>query len=416
MAGLLAMASVAAAAPTGLMAGTGKANIDPAPALLPLDNGTGDAAMIAIHDSLFARALYLQSSQTRAILVVSDLIILPDDVYDRIVARIAATYGIPADHVFLSATHCHTVPWTMARGYEATVTDGIMAAIASAQSHPEPVSVGRSNGQAFLNINRDEKTPNGFILGQDPQGPSDKTVRVVGFFRADHTPLAILANYAVHAVTLHSSKTAPDGQNAMVSADLPGATDDFVDSHYGPGTLTLWTSGAAGDQNPVLMSFYAEPDATGRVVATDMKAAGFTVTQRFGEDLGREIIRVTDAIRPQPVTVPLRAAQQSFTCPAKSNPATATPVRMSYLGIGPVDLLAISGEVVSRIDISLRARLGHRDPLLLTLTNGYDGYIPDDLSYVRGQTFEVGKTSLAAGCAQDKIADTAVKLLGKPGR
>ena len=403
-----------ARASDGLIAGTGKANIDPDPTLFPLYNGTGDAPMVAIHDSLFARALYLQSGRSRALVVVSDLIILPDDVYGRIVAKITATYGIPADHILLSATHCHTVPWTMDKGYEATVTAGIMAAIDDAQSHPQPVTIGRGDGQAFLNINRDEQVGPGFILGQDPQGPSDKTVRVVALFRSDRTPLAILANYAVHAVTLHSSKTAPDGQNAMVSADLPGATDTFVDAHYGAGTLTLWTSGAAGDQNPILMSFYAEPDAAGKVVATDMKAAGFSITQRFGEDLGREIIRVTDAIQPRAVTAPLRAAQAMISCPAKTNPAASAPLRMSYLGIGTVDLLAVSGEIVTRIDQTMRSRLGRRDPLLLTLTNGYDGYIPDDLSYLRGQTFEVSKTPMAAGCAQGKIADTAAKLLRKP--
>lgn len=403
----------ATAAPVGLMAGTGKANIDPAPALFPLDNGTGDAPMVAIHDSLFARALFLQSQDTRALIVAADMIILPDDAYDRIVARITATYGIPADHILLSVTHCHTVPWSLARGYEQTVSDGIMAAISQALSHPEPVTVGRGDGQAFLNINRDEQVGSSFILGQDPQGPSDKTVRVTAFFRSDKTPLAILANYAVHAVTLHSSKTAPDGRNAMVSADLPGVTDTFVDDHYGPGTMTLWTSGAAGDQNPILMSFYMEPDSSGKVVTGDLKDAGFIITQRFGENLGREIIRVTNAMKPRAVTVPLRGAQAILNCPAKADPAATKPLRLSYLGIGDIDLLAVSGEVVTHIDQTLRKRNAGRDPILLTLTNGYDGYIPDDDSYARGQTFEVGKTSFAPGCAETGIADMAAKLLAQ---
>jgi len=395
----------------GLLAGTGKATIDPPVSMFPLHNGTGDAPMVAIHDSLFARALYLERADSRALIVVADLIVLPDDVYARLIAKISAVTGIPAGHIVLSATHCHTVPWTMDKRYEGVVTDGIMAAVADARARPEPVTIGRGDGQAFININRDEQVGQGFILGHDPDGPSDKTVRVVAFFRADHTPVAILANYAVHAVVLHSSKTAPDGKNAMVSADLPGATDSYVDSHYGPGTMTLWTSGAAGDQNPVLMSFAMEPDSTGQVVTSDMKAAGFTIVQRFGGDLGREIIRVTDAMTPRAVTTPMRAAQTTLTCPARDNPGTGKTLRMSYLGIGGIDLLTVSGEITTRIDQHMRARLPGRDPLMLTLTNGYAGYVPDDVSYTRGETFEVGKTAFAPGCAETGMAETAAKLI-----
>lgn len=412
---LLALAGAARAVPVsgGLLAGTGKASIDPAPALFPLDNHNGDAPILAIHDSLYARALVLDSGGSRTILVVADVIVLPDDVYDRLVTRIAAQYGVARDHVWLTATHCHTVPWSMDKGYEQTVTDGTMAAIEQAAGREEPVTVGRGDGQAYININRDEQVGSEFTLGQDPRGPSDKTVRVVGFFRNDGSPLAILANYAVHAVSLHSSKTSPGGDGGMISADIPGVADSYVDAHYGAGrTMTLWTSGAAGDQNPILMSYYSEPDSAGKMSRSDMKAAGFMVTQRLGESLGREIIRVTDGLTPQAVTTPVRAAQLSISCPSKADPAASLPVRLSYLGIGSIDLLGISGEVVTGTDRHLRVTAGRRSPVLLSLTNGYDGYLPDDASYRRGQTFEVGKTSFAAGCTEDKIVAGAMKLLG----
>ena len=229
---IVLVAIPAIAAPSQFTAGTGKAGIDPATALFPIANGTGDAPFSAIHDPLFARALVLQKGGTKAIVVVADVIALPDDIYDRLVNRISTTHGVAKDHVWLTATHVHPVPWSFAKGYEQSVTDGVMAAVARADRHQEPVSAGFGTGKAYININRDEETANGFILGQDPSGPSDKTVRVAGFFRADGTPLAILANYAVHAVTLHSSVTG-EGHTSLVSADIPGATNAFVDAHYG---------------------------------------------------------------------------------------------------------------------------------------------------------------------------------------
>jgi hypothetical protein len=405
-AGVTAPASAAS-----LLAGTGRAVIDPLPSQFPIRNGN-DAPLIAIHDSLQVRALVLQGAGSTAILVVVDVIMLPDEFYEQAVNRIAGRYKVPRDRVLISATHTHTVPWSMGNGYGELVIGGMLAAIEMAQHRLEAVRVSTGNGVAYINMNRDETTATGIILGQDPEGPSDKTVRVAGFFRADGSPLAIIANYAVHAVSLYSSDTAGE-HAALLSADIPGVVDRFVDEHYGAQhTETFWTSGSAGDQNPILMSFHAEPQSDGRVVTSDMKAAGFMVTQRLGQALAAEVIRVTDRLKPQPVSTAIRAMQTVISCPDKTDPALMRPVRISYLGIGPVELVGISGEVGTLIDLHLRERLGERSPLVLTLTNGYAGYLPDDASYARGKTFEVGKSLIAPGCAEGLIIDRTQEMLG----
>src|SRR5882672_379443 len=324
-----ATAAAGGAAPAGeanLLAGTGRAMIDPPPSQFPIRNNN-DSPLIAVHDSLYARALVLQAAGSMAIVVVADVIILPDEFYEQAVGRISERYAVSRDHVLISATHTHTVPWTMGNGYGELVIAGMLAAIEQAQQRLEAVRVGAGNGQAYININRDEPTATGFILGQDPEGASDKTVRVVGFLRADGSPLAIIANYAVHAVSLYSSDTAGE-HAAQVSADIPGVVDRFVDEHYGAQrTETFWTSGAAGDQNPVLMSFHAEPQSNGSIATSDMKSAGFMVTQRLGQALALEVIRVTDRLKPQPVTKEMRAAQAVISCPARADPAVMRSVR-----------------------------------------------------------------------------------------
>jgi neutral ceramidase len=423
VAGLIATAGAATAAPepgapttmNALQAGTGKAGIDPPAALFPIRNNA-DSPLTGIHDSLYARALVLKSASATAIVVVADLIMLPEELYERAVEKIAATYSVPKDHVFLSATHTHTVPWSTDNGYGQVAVDGILAAIGQAMHRMEAVRVGSAAGSVSINVNRDEAFGGGFILGQDPDGASDKAVRVVGFIRADGSPVAILANYAVHAVSLYSSDTAGD-HAALVSADIPGVVDRFVDEHYGPErTETLWTSGAAGDQNPLLMSFYAEPQSNGEVARSDMKAAGFMLTERLGQALAREIIRVTDRIQAEPVRTPLRARQVVANCPSKLDPATQLSLRLSYLGIGPVDILGVSGEVGTLIDQHLRDRLPGRTLLMLTLTNGYAGYVPDDASYARGKTFEVTKTSFAPGCIEQQVVSQSLRLVGAAGQ
>jgi hypothetical protein len=404
-------AATAGTPPGGLLAGTGKALIDPPPPHLPIRNNN-DSPLVAVHDSLYARALVLQQGNSKVVLIVADAIMLPDDFYERAVAKIAAACGVARDHVLLSATHAHTVPWSLDNGYAAVVLDGIMSAVAQAQQQLEPVRIGVGEGRAYINMNRDEMLDGAFILGQDPEGPSDKAVRVVAFFRADGSPAAIFSNYAVHAVSLYSSDTA-GAHAAMVSADIPGVANRFVDEHYAARRAqSFWTSGAAGDQNPILMSYHAEPASDGQVRPSDMQAAGFAVTQRLGQALALQIIRVTDRLSPQEVTAPLRAAQSIIECPTKQDAATKQAVRVSYLRVGSVDLLGISGEVTALLDQHLRARLGGADALLtLTLTNGYSGYLPDDAMYARGSTFEVSKTAFAAGCLEKSIIAEAQRLL-----
>jgi hypothetical protein len=415
---LMLVASVGAGAapatsePAPLLAGTGKVSIDPPASMLPIRNFR-DSPLIGIHDSLYARALALRQGATTAFIVVSDLIILPDEIYEKVLARLTAKYGVPRERILLSVTHVHTVPWTIEGSYGELAVEGMLAAVDEAMRRLEPVRVGRGNGQAFINMNRDERLGGGFILGQDPEGPSDKTVRVVGFFRGDSSPVAIFANYAVHAVSLYSSDTAGE-HAALVSADIPGVVDRFADAHYGAErTTTFWTSGAAGDQNPILMSYHAEPQSDGKVVPSDMKAAGFAVTERLGQALALEVIRVTDRLTPAAVTAPLRAGTATVRCALKTDPSAFRTLTVSYLGIGPVDLIGISGEVGTLIDRRLRTELGARDPIVLTLTNGYSGYLPDDASYARGDTFEVTKTSFAAGCAEAAIVHQARALLGE---
>jgi len=104
--GLVALFTVAFSAPalanSQLTTGTGKANIDTAPALFPIDNGTGDAPFTGINDSLHARALVTQKDRAKIIIVVADIIDLPDDVYGRITARISKTYGMDKAHIWLT--------------------------------------------------------------------------------------------------------------------------------------------------------------------------------------------------------------------------------------------------------------------------------------------------------------------------
>jgi hypothetical protein len=99
--------------------------------------------------------------------------------------------------------------------YTATVNDRIVAALRQAKSSLQPVRLGLGTGSADVSINRDVFTSQGWQMGFNPNGPSDKTVWVVKFEKPSGEPIAVLFNYAVHStVTLG---------NQVVSGDLAGA-------------------------------------------------------------------------------------------------------------------------------------------------------------------------------------------------
>ena len=54
--------------------------------------------------------------------------------------------------------------------------------------------------------------------------------------------IAVYMNYAMHANSLFL--------NAMVSGDFPGEAQRYLERTYDK-SIALWTSGAAGDQNPL---------------------------------------------------------------------------------------------------------------------------------------------------------------------
>jgi len=62
-------------------------------------------------------------------------------------------------------------------------------------------------------------------------------------------PIAVYANYAVHGVVMYLAHT-QDG-HIQITGDLPGATSNYVEDRLENNMVALWTSGAAGDQNPL---------------------------------------------------------------------------------------------------------------------------------------------------------------------
>ena len=121
----------------------------------------------------------------------------------------------------------------------------IVESVRMAKERLTPARVGFGTGVSYINVNRniiDPKTRR-WWEGPNYDGPSDKTVAVMKFETLTGEPIAVYYNYSMHAVTV--------GQLDLVSADAPGTTSKYIEDSLDNKVVALWSSGAAGDQNPI---------------------------------------------------------------------------------------------------------------------------------------------------------------------
>ena len=394
-------------------------DITPTPSMFPI---TGGQLYGSAHDPLFARALVLDNGSAKVALISVDATMLLNG--DELIKAVISELGIPPDHLILDATHDHNSPLggTPAVGpalapYFALVKQGIVEAARQANAHLAPARIGFGRGAAYVNINRDQKIGNGYHMGYSPEGPSDKTVAVISITTASAVPIAVYANYAVHGVVMYRVHR-HDGQ-VQITGDLPGATAKYVEDRLGSNAVALWTSGAAGDQNPLFMANYNQdaPDVF------DEGAAGWAILDVEARRLGEEIVRVTKAIGNTADHAVLWGTGTSVSCPGQQRaeppkpgvpqagygaPAPTTvrmvdgdPVKipLSLLMINDIAVAGVSGEVFTEIGEHLkRDSLFDRTMMVTLLPNGI-GYIPTDKAYLLPSEKAVGNR-LKPGCAE----------------
>jgi neutral ceramidase len=397
-----------------LRAGAFKVDITPAAdAALPMSGyASRTEGFKAIHDNLNVRAIVVDDGRAQAVLIGCEVIGISAALWEKITDRLTAETKIPRDHVILASVHTHAAPAIgtynePAEGdaarrraeYVRKLEDALVTAVRQAQASLQPARVGFGTGKANVNTNRRASDGSGgWMLGNNPDDVSDKTVAVIKFETASGEALAIFSNYAVHGTVLGAA-------NLQVSADLPGATSRVVETHYGGSVVSPWTSGAAGDQDPIYR------------VGTDFKNVA-----ALGQLLGDEVIRVADGIKTSN-RARIRAMQKIVTCPGKrtvqspgpnreykTEDADPVPIRLSLLTINDIAIAGVSGEVLTNIGLRLKRESPFNRTILVTHCNGSSGYLPDDAAYER-MTYEIISTRVKRGCAENAIVDGLVEMM-----
>jgi hypothetical protein len=417
----------------GLRVGAARVDITPAEDSLPQN-------YLGILDRIHSRAIVIDDGASTAALISVDAGAVPDTIWQAVTAELERELDIPVTHVMITATHTHSVPRQEADDYVGKIVESVRLAA----ERLEPARVGYGTGVSYINVNRNIIDPETRRWWEGPNyaGPSDKTVAVIRFDDLNGAPIAVYYNYAMHAVAV--------GQLDLVSGDAPGATSKYIEDSFGDGIVALWSSGAAGDQNPLyfqqtydLREIRIEEYASRGVdISNSMPPGGQGLdrsdpeVQRLmdqqkqmilsmGQFLGEEVKHVMRGISRMDSDPIIDGLHRTVTCPGRNRldqgragyageyeDAGPVDIRLGLLSLGDIRIGAVNAEVFNPIAQRLKQESPYARTMLATLTNGSarSGYIPHDAGYGM-YTFEVLSSRLLPGCAESAIVNGILDLM-----
>lgn len=417
-----------------LVAGAGRAEIAVTPAMLPLD-GFG-----RVLDPLQARVLLLRDSTRSVAIAVVDQTSLFDDLVGRLRSEVSrATGAAPAD-VLVIASHSFSAPHAFAAdhlplgatmdaedqrrsaAYRQAIVDAAQGAAAEAAAHLVPVRVRFATAVSDVNINRNHRSADGWWLGPDAAGPSDKTVGVLTLDGPDGRGVATLVNYPVQSSVMDHSV----GSNGTkgVTADLGGAAVRHLERDGSHG-FAFFLTGAAGDQMPAYTARRTLYDATGRFRTDDLGDAAYPLVDLQGERLADAVVGTgpapadgsgpngLDLVRGE-VTLPgqQRPRDLQQIKPTRSYRYIAGPaVKAPYVivRIGDVALVGVQAELSAVTGAYLRRHSPFARTLVVTMVDGAAKYMPAAEAYPR-MTYEAMNAPVAAGSAETMAAEILKRL------
>jgi hypothetical protein len=245
--------------------------------------------------------------------------------------------------------------------------------------------------------------------------------------------------------------------DGKISGDFPGEAERYIERTYGHNAVALWTSGAAGDQNPLYLRanrkisearIQAVMNAEHVDLGTAIMHAMFLgnaeadkisldpvaleqslqMVKSAGQITAEEAMRVMDHIRVLNSEVKIEGAQQDVTCPARKrldsgregapgkyeDSPDPVHIKIGALRIGDVVLASANAELYNMIGQRVKDGSKFQHTIMVTLTNGManSGYVPTDDAFGR-YTFQVLSSALKPGCAERQIVDEIDAMIGK---
>jgi len=267
-----------------LLAGTAKIDITPKKPVKMAGYAGRTELSQGVHDPLSARVIAFKNNDKRLVLVSTDLIGFSDGTAEPFRKIILDEFKLEPSELFLSGIHTHAGPSLTIdkeKGhphnleYTESLKGTLIEAIRKALDNMCPVHIGVGSGYSPVGANRrelkfDSLGNSSIKLGRNPYGPTDKEVLVMKV--ATISPqtcaggqalptggrakiIAAIFDYATHATCLGA-------KNYIISGDVLGLAEQFVEKILGEEVIAPAFTGASGNIDPwfrVLPTINTEP-------------------------------------------------------------------------------------------------------------------------------------------------------------
>lgn len=405
----------------------------------------------AVEDPLYAKAIVLQSADTRFVLVMVDTCSLTYEFLDPVKQKIEAATGIPVQHQLIAATHIHSggsVTGIFLSEVDAAYSDFLAGALVNlvkaaceqmtfcevaygSVMAPEHVVCRRYQMKKdFRPLDPMQERIDAVVtnpFGREEQivaraGATDPELSFMALRSLDGTWLAVLANYSLHYVG--------DFPRTVISGDYFGYFARSLKEMLGaaPGFVALMSNGTSGNVNiwdfldpgrypggsfekskligaslaarviDCLPQLQWDAAATLSVKAAVLELpvrkptdAALTAAQKRLKDM--DAARSTD---PDPEVAKLIYAREQLLLAEEPDQC---PVYIQGVRIGTGLIGALPGEFFAETGLWLKERMRGAPYFTISLANGNIGYVPPPHEMVAGgyETWRCRTSKLEAG-------------------
>lgn len=397
----------------GLRAGVARIDITPTqPVMLNGYESRKDLSQ-GIHDPLSARVIAFEQNGRRLVLVSLDNLGFYNDTADPLRKAIIEACRLKPSELFLCAIHTHSAPTLTldaTKGhannveYTRTLRNKLVEVVRLALDRLEPAQIGVGSGSSPVGVNRRQVVPDAagktkIVLGRNPSVTTDREVQVLTLTNSGRSELAaVLFAYATHSTSLGPG-------NYIVSGDIHGLAEQFLEKYLGANVVAPAFAGASGDIDPWV-----------RVLPEFRTTNGWMPEPvLMGTMLGEEVARVLEGIKNASTNGPIATAFQTVELPGKPRGEATASAGLSApfnLTVGRVDDIAFvgfGGEVFNDLGKAIKSASPFRQTFIFTHCNGAAGYVPTQSSYTEGG-YEVQSSSFAPGAGERLVEETLRRL------
>jgi len=396
-----------------LRAGCARLDITPAQPVTLAGYASRKDLSRGVHDPLSARVVALEQSGQRLVLVSVDNLGFYNGTAAPLRKAILEACGLKPAELFLCAIHTHSAPaltldsekgHTNNVQYTQTLQGKLVEAVRNALDRLAPAQVGVGAGSCPVGANRrevvqgtDGKTK--IVLGRNPSVHTDREVQVLKLARPGQNQLA----GALFAYATHSTSLGPG--NYLVSGDVHGLAEQFLENYLGADVVAPGFAGASGDIDPW---FRIKPDFK-------TNNAWLPEPVLLGTFLGEEVAHVLEGIQGFATNTAIKTNFKAVELPAKprgeAQPAASLtlPFNLTVGRVGEIAFVGLGGEVFNEIGKAIKSASPFPRTFIFTHCNGAAGYLPTRPSYPQGG-YEVQSSSFAPG-ADELLLQETTRLL-----